>query len=203
MGRPKSRLQHLKRIGFKKGYSSPKKGKSFPRTCKSNAKRYERLTKESIDSRINFNTKQQTLTFTDVDGTSTNVAPLRPLSHKKRLIDDYLVPDQTTDHPDLLSNRIYCPKKIQDMFNSEIKQHCITDKCPGDLHFDVENLHKWGLVWSERLKCTHCTYIRGHHKLYIEQEAEGPGRLRRAASSNVGLQMTMMTTPIGNEGVSI
>ena len=189
--------QRMKSIGFKTGGQSPTKGKRFP-TCRPTAKKYARLCKESFESRIKFNTKDETLTVSDADGSTTNLAPLRPLSHKKRLIDEYTVPDQTTDHPDLLTHRLYCPKKVQDMFNSEIKQHCVTKKCIGDLVFDNIASRQWGLAWWERLKCTHCKYVSAYYKLYTEVDSKGRGR--KAATPNVGVQLGLMTTQTSNTG---
>jgi len=57
---------------------------------------------------------------------------------------------------------------------------------------------KRGLGWQERLRCTKCRYVGNHYKLYNKVERKGFGR--RAAQINVGLQIGIASTSIGNTG---
>jgi len=193
--KPKTR-RHLEKIGFQAGSSSPLKGKKLSYVPPDEPSKYARMSNEALESRVDD--AQGTLSFKDVDGSVTNVSPLRPLTRQTRLVDQYDTPSDTGIHPDLLTNRLYCPYLVQNMFNCEIKAHFVTDGCPGELNFDAEKPRKWGLGWSERLKCTKCKYVSQYYRLYTEVEREGRGR--RAAEVNVGLQLGLMSTPCSSAG---
>jgi len=49
---------------------------------------------------------------------------------------------------------------------------------------------------QEILKCTKCTYVSQHYKMYHEVERKGSGR--RSAQINVGVQIGIANTSIGN-----
>ena len=56
---------------------------------------------------------------------------------------------------------------------------------------------KWGLNWKEGMKCSACKYISPVHKLYKEvpgDSVRGP----KSSTCNVGLQIGLSKTPIGN-----
>lgn len=193
--RPVSKRQQRKRAGFKKGRESPLKGKKVQFTSKKSCT-YVRLNRETFNSRID--SSEGMLTVRDVDSIPTGVRLLRPLSSRSRPVDEYIKPDDTTIHPDLMTSRLYCPKMVQDMFNSEIRNHIVNTKCLGSLNFDAKSSRKWGLAWAERLKCTKCDYLSAYYKLYTEIEAKKRGR--KAAGVNVGFQLGLMTTPLSTTG---
>jgi hypothetical protein len=186
-----------RKIGKKHGYKSGntvRTGKSSRKPASKPIKQYARLSVESFDARVNENAKQ--LTFRDVDGKATKTVPLRPLNKRSKLIDRYATSNQTF-HPDLYTMKLYRPFNVQSMFNSEIKNHRNRNPhCNGDLVFDGEYSRRWGLGWSERLKCTICKYISPYHKLYEEVPSKTRGR--RAAKVNLGLQLGLQTSSISN-----
>lgn len=197
----KKEKSHLKRIGFRKGGASPLKGQKIHfETAQSSAK-YVRLSKESFESRIH-KSNDGILTFRDVDGSETSAKALRPpddMSKRSKLVDDYTQPVSAEVHPDLLTNKLYQPLALQNMFNTEIKKHMTSEpNCTGELQFDALNSKKWGLCWSERLKCNKCSFISEFYKLFDEVETEKRGR--KAAKPNVGLQVGLKSTQISNTG---
>lgn len=197
MGRTRSRRILCRKIGFKKGVASVNKGTNFCFEQHSTSRKYVRLYKEQFQNRII--TSEGTLTFKDVDGTDTGAVPLRPLTEETKPIYQYVEPEDTNVHPDLLTMKPYCPKLVQDMFNSEIKSHNDSNKsCTGKLEFDGAGSRQRTLAFAERLKCTKCTYVSKYYKLY--EEIVTGKRGRRAAKINVGLQLGLMSTPISNTG---
>ncbi len=64
--------------------------------------------------------------------------------------------------------------------------------------FDAAASRKWGICWSERLKCTRYMYVGKHYKLFEEVPSNIRGR--RSGKPNVGLQLGLMSTPISNYG---
>ena len=156
------------------------------------SKRYVRLTQQSFESRVTC--EDSCLTLYDVDRTANANGILRPNPDSPTLLEEMCdIDDSTSDiHPDLLAHKLYRPLDIQTMFNTEIRKHTIQNAiCLGDLNIDAEHSRKWGLGWSERLKCTKCTYVSRYYKLYEEIEREGKGR--RAAAINFGLQCGLMS----------
>ncbi len=75
---------------------------------------YRRATRDTFQSRIHVN-KTGVFTFKDVDGSDTNVRPLRPLANKPKLVDAYVKPC-CSGHPDLYTYKLYRPVDIQRMF---------------------------------------------------------------------------------------
>ncbi|KAH3773761.1 hypothetical protein DPMN_175129 [Dreissena polymorpha] len=109
------------------------------------------------------------------------------------------VPASSKVHPDLLTNTVYVPALLQSMMSSENKKHRLrSDKCKGDLVIDGSASVKWGLGWRERLLCTRCKYVGKHYKLYNEVQSSTRGR--KAAQINVGSQIGVASTSIGNTG---
>ena len=163
-------------------------------------KRYVRLTTQSFESRVTC--EDSCLTLYDVDRTPNANGILRPNPDSPTLLEEMCdIDDSTSDiHPDLLAHKLYRPLDIQTMFNTEIRKHTIQNAiCLGDLNIDAEHSRKWGLGWSERLKCTKCTYVSRYYKLYEEIEREGKGR--RAAAINFGLQCGLMSYSLSNNGM--
>ena len=164
------------------------------------AKRYVRLTKQTFDSRVTY--EDSCLTLYDVDHTQNTNGVLRPNPDSPTLLDEMFdLDDSTTDvHPDLLVHKLYRPLDLQKMFNTEIRKHTVENPtCSGDLNIDAENSRKWGLGWSERLRCSKCAYVSNYYKLYEEMESNSRGR--RAAAINFGLQCGLMSYSLSNNGM--
>lgn len=210
MGRKRTNLS--RKHGFKKHHQhSPKRkldvtpktqgrNKTYVSMHGGSGVKYSRLTKKSFDSRISTNTNG-VLTFKDVDGSTTDVKPLRPISIEPPLIDEYQSCSSSGQHPDLLTYKLYRLVDLQVMFNTEIKQHVqLRPHCEGDLVFDAANSRKWGLCWTERLRCEKCSYLSKYYKLY--EEAESSKRGRKAAKANIASQAGLQTTSISNTALS-
>ncbi|XP_053400585.1 uncharacterized protein LOC128557329 [Mercenaria mercenaria] len=192
------RQRNLRLCGFKKGVSNVHRGKKRTYVKHNTDKRYIRLPKQSYESRIHE--YKGIFTFKDVDGTDTNAVPLRSSAETRTLSDDYSVPDNMDVHPDLLTNRLYRPLELNQMFNSEIKMHCIgNNACTGDLIIDASVSRKWGICWYERLKCSKCNYKSKFYQLFEHVDSNVRGR--KSAKANLGLQLGAMTTPVGNTGL--
>jgi len=188
------------RVGFKQGVQGYNKGKCHGFVKESSSRcTYVRLRKTVYDSRINDDS-EGVLTFRDVDNSPTNVSPLRPCKDRVGYVDQFRVPSKDSQvHPDLLTNKVYVPALLQSMMAKEYKNHRLRhENCRGDLEIDGYASIKWGLGWQERLKCTKCTYVSQHYKMYHEVERKGSGR--RAAQINVGVQIGLASTSIGNSG---
>jgi hypothetical protein len=56
---------------------------------------------------------------------------------------------------------------------------------------------KWGLNWKEGMKCSSCKYVSPVHKLYKEISGDSVTG-RKSSTCNVGLQIGLSKTPIGN-----
>ena len=190
--------KHCLAVGFKKGLKSPHKGKQLNFSPKQ-ATKYSRVSLDTFNDRIHQH--EGTLTFLDVDGTATTTAPLRPKRKVDTVVDDNLINDNPSVHPDLLTNKLMRPYHVQGLFATANAEHRLNHaNCEGVMEFDAENSRKWGVVWQERLKCTKCKYISSYRKLY--EEVENPSvRGRKAAKANVGLQLGLASTPISNTGV--
>ena len=189
---------HRARVGFKHGNTPAHKGKCRGYVKETNVRtRFVRLDKDAFESRI-FD-DEGVLTFRDVDNSVTSVSSLRPLNGRVDYVDRYRGSQVSQVHTDLLTNKVYVPALLQSMMAKENKMHrSINEKCRGDLVIDGNASVKWGLGWQERLRCTKCRYVGNHYKLYNEVERKGFGR--RAAQINVGLQIGIASTSIGNTG---
>ncbi|KAH3779591.1 hypothetical protein DPMN_157394 [Dreissena polymorpha] len=188
--------QKLLDIGFKRGETSGirwiknKYGKDT-----SASTRYERLERSAFNARIH--TSDNILTFRDVDGSETPIKPLRPRVNRASYVDRFRLPASWKVHPDLRTNKIYVPALLQTMMSTENRKHRLCNsKCRGDLVIDGAASIKWGFGWKERLKCTRCLYVGKHYKLFNEVTTKGKGR--RSAQINIGFQIGVASTSIGN-----
>ena len=104
--------------------------------------------------------------------------------------------------PDNSTNRVVNVKKNADMWNAVFREH-LTEypNCKGFLSWDPTGEEKRGLVWLERAKCDRCNYISKKFKLYEEVEPATSCSRRKAAKSNLGLQIGLMQTPVGNSAL--
>ncbi|KAH3793725.1 hypothetical protein DPMN_147243 [Dreissena polymorpha] len=188
--------QKLLDIGYKRGESSRKRGIQHKYGNNSSANtRYERLERSAFIARIH--TSDNILTFHDVDGSETPVKPLRPRVNRASYVDRFKVSASSKVHPDLRTNKIYVPALLQTMMSTENRKHRLCNsKCRGDLVIDGVASIKWGFGWKERLKCTRCLYVGKHYKLFNEVNTKGKGR--RSAEINIGFQIGVASTSIGN-----
>ena len=192
-----ARKRHCKSIGFQKGVPGVNRGQKHGFSVEKVQTKYVRCTQDAFEARVNRHLG--IFTFLDVDGSETNVRPLRPSGKVAGIIDEFRVARNNTYHPNSYTNKLYCPAKVQLMFNSEIKIHAqLNINCNGILVFDSASSQKWGLVWRERLKCEKCTYIGIYYNLYEEVERNHKGRGRQTAKANVGFQIGLFSTPISN-----
>ena len=192
------RYLQCKKVGFKKGYNNPEKGKSYSYKPDSTPQKYVRVDTDVFEARIDEH--ENALTFRDIDGSVTPNKPLRPKTKPSSLVTEYTAPGSSDSHPDLWLMKCFAPALVQVMFNTEIRKHCIEGGCSGDMNFDPESSRSWGSAWSECLKCTKCGYKSKSYKLYEEVENEKSKRGRKAAKVNRGLAAGCMTTQIGYAG---
>ncbi len=92
--------------------------------------------------------------------------------------------------------RLFHRKKLIDFVNSAFKQHT---GCKGELIFADDLEEQRGLCWTEVLKCKKCKYTTAPTKLYNEVHSTQRGR--RFAAPNLGLQVGLTHTPIGNRNM--
>ncbi|KAH3709712.1 hypothetical protein DPMN_069175 [Dreissena polymorpha] len=197
MGFITKRKKNLLNFAFKPGRPGPAKGIKRHYKKRSNSYTYVRLERSSFEARVAYN--ENILTFRDVDGSQTQAKPLRPRANRIRYVNMLRLPASSKVHPDLLTNKVYVPALLQSMMSSENKKHRLrSDKCKGDLVIDGSASVKWGLGWRERLLCTRFKYVGKHYKLYNEVPSSTRGR--KAAPINVGSQIGVASTSIGNTG---
>lgn len=104
--------------------------------------------------------------------------------------------------PDNATNRVVNVKKNAEMWNAVFREH--QDKhpvCNGFLSWDSTGEEKRGLVWLERAKCNRCNYLSKKFKLYEEVDPAIPCSGRKAAKTNLGVQIGLMQTPVGNSAL--
>ena len=87
-----------------------------------------------------------------------------------------------------------------EMFNKVDKEHRdFRLKCPGNLSFDFTTEQQWELCWREKLVRNGCKYKSPGFNLY--KEVDSGKRGRKAASANVGLNVSLTQTPIGPNSI--
>jgi hypothetical protein len=203
MPAPNSRARNARQHGFQKN-NTLSKGIRHEYPTETDTTSYVRLNQAAFDDRANEN--DQILTFNDVDGAQTSVSPLRPKSNPPTLTELHNTDDLTVGnfdasrHPDLFTNRVYMPFALNNMYNTEIKNHC-TGKlaCGGDMIIDAAASRRWGAVWYERLMCTDCPHKSGYYPLF--EQVDSSKRGRKPAKANIQLQLGTYTLPLGNTGV--
>ena len=98
---------------------------------------------------------------------------------------------------DVHSNRFLNLHKTAILWNTGFKEHLqLFPVCDGELTWDPEGEIKYGMSWTERLKCVKCVYKSEQMKLYDEVRTRKRGR--RASTMNIGIQMGLKTTSISN-----
>ena len=193
MGRKRKKLSKIH--GFKKGYTPWNFGKKMEFDREIEGKKCSRLTKTTFDRRVKKNCKG-VLSIQNVDGSAVEQKILRPKPDSPDLVDTYLQAE--SDRPNAEINKVFTPKHIESLFNSEMRNHKIFNShCDGDLLFDDKNHKQWGLAWQERLKCSKCSFVSKYYKTYNEQKSSKPGP--KAAAINVQAQAALLHTSISNK----
>ena len=89
-------------------------------------------------------------------------------------------------------------EKLWDMINCVTRAHRQSyPSCEGNLGFDPDREEQRGIGWREAVKCDKCDYRSKMFTLYKEVEM-GYKTGRKAASANVGINVALTQTPIGN-----
>lgn len=82
------------------------------------------------------------------------------------------------------------------MFNTAISEHTkYSDRCRTP-QFTVQKELQKGMVWKMALACQGCSYATELHQLYDTVPAKGRGA--KAAAVNLGLQVGLLDSPMGN-----
>lgn len=116
----------------------------------------------------------------------------RYLSIKKKSEEDAV-------QSDMLLMKLFHPIKLEQLWQEGIQQHPKSSpNCSGVLRFDGDAEIQVGLCFQERLKCTVCSYKTTMHKLYDEVRNGKRGPM--AAAPNIGIQVGLTHTGIGNTG---
>ncbi len=128
----------------------------------------------------------------DAEGQSAPVTLLRPKvdKHHKDICEEYA----TGQDEGQAEMRLINIQKYTHLWNTAIAEHSLT-ACVNP-NFTTDRELKWGLGWKQSLKCTHCTYKSALFKLYDEAPQQGRGT--RSAACNIGLQVGLQDTSIGN-----
>ena len=117
---------------------------------------------------------------------------LRPrTSHAQSVSKKYTETHDNTDNEMRLVNNARCAE----MWNTSFREHMERAECQTP-HLKVFKEVKKGLGWKQSLACVNCTYQSPLYKLYSEVSKTGPGA--KAAACNVGLQVGLQDSPIGN-----
>ena len=128
----------------------------------------------------------------DADGQPGPAMLLRPAQGlETETSTRYLEEKDDTDNEMRLMNN----GKQAEMWNNSFMEHIKRAECDQP-HFTIEREIKKGLCWKQSLKCSNCTYSSKLYKLYTEVTSDGPGA--KAAACNVGLQVGLQDSPIGN-----
>lgn len=150
---------------------------------------YDSVTKPSPDGLI---------LDTDAEGNPSRARLLRPTSPKNQHPHSSHLSDELSDETS--TYRVFHLDKTATLFNSSFKSHQKSSpSCKGDLTWDLQAETKWGLGWSERLKCTDCNFVSAKQNMY--QEVNTRKRGRKPADINLGVQVGLLKTPIGNESL--
>ena len=88
------------------------------------------------------------------------------------------------------------------MWNTAFKEHQSQHpNCKGFISWDPKGEEKRGIGWIERAKCNMCNYTSRKFKLYEEVESATKRPGRKVAKVNLGMQIGLMQTPVGNSAL--
>lgn len=154
---------------------------------------YVRLTDDQYKALIT-ETSDGTISILDVHG---NPAPIRILRRAKRK--HSICDTKHGNNVDIDSEvyKIHHQGKLEQLYNDSFKEHAKNSSdCDGDIIFDKSAQRKWGLCWTEQMKCSKCSFVSKKTKLYTEVPKEGRGR--KSAVPNVGLQVGLSQSMVSN-----
>lgn len=193
MGRKKS---HHKQFGFKAGHQYYSPGSRQPRTVTSGTVQKERvylprLTQDEHDLVVSTD-QHGNQVLKDEEGRCTGGRILRP---KRSAPDSAAMYLEGTGEGE---SRIYNQAKIDGLWNTTIHNHFLAkqESCP-DPQFTCHEEEKWGLGWSQSLKCVKCGFIGEKQRLYEEIQSNKRGR--KSGKLNRALQIGLQECPIGNQ----
>lgn len=148
-----------------------------------------RLT-EDMYAKVAKRAPDGTLSVPDTEGRPGSSRLLRPKPEPMDISTAYT--EGAEDGPGEM--RLINIGKSTDMWNTCVNQHQRFN-CDRP-HFSVYKEVKWGLGWKQAMRCNNCQYRSELFKLYTEVHKQGPGP--KPASCNVGLQVGLQDSPIGN-----
>lgn len=152
-----------------------------------------RLTQEEFDKVAKPSLCGQLYCVTDAEGQYGSANLLRPKkSDPVKRTEQYLKREEgeTTYEMRLVDKGKNC-----DMWNEAAKEHAQQGRCNNlELTYDVDM--KVGLCWKQAIKCNNCSYRGRLHKLYTEVPSVTRGA--KAAAPNLGWQVGLQETPMGN-----
>lgn len=159
---------------------------------------YKRLTKKIRDmaNHTHFADKSPDAPPLDRSTTQMNLRP--PKAEKPTKLEE--AQKSNDKFAELEGYRFFHAKKVCELFNEAIKGHREKmPKCDGDLIFDTASEIQWGAAWREKLTCMKCGYLSPRRKLYTTVASMKRGA--KAATINVGIQVGMLQTGMGNSGL--
>lgn len=146
------------------------------------------------------NTPCGPLVIRDSEGRVLGGRILRPRIVKPAITEEYL-PSVDEDHyPSENGYRLLHQELTRKLWNQGFRGHMEYMKnCDGELFWNMGEEKRWGLGWKCGLVCHKCKYKSEIVNLYKEIVEPGK-RGRRSAEPNVGLQVGLTQTPLGNTG---
>ena len=164
----------------------------------SNSPYSQRLTPDDFRRAVHDSPDGRSYVVTDVAGNPGNMRFLRPMQEVSQKPD---LPKERKS--EVIGNKILHTGLLITMFNECMHVHKnLSPDCEGSFQWNSDACQKWGLGWRMGLKCDSCEFKSKKYNLYEEQQmTEGPKRGGKAAKMNLGLQIGLMTTSVGIEGV--
>lgn len=184
---------------FSKGHTSCWKGGKIEKTHLKDQSlgKYVRLNQNDFEL-VAQHTADGGMVFAhDSDGKICDTKLLRPKKNPPSFLDKLCESKGSSFSNDY---KIIHPQKMQKMWQEAIRGHSNKNpECAGELELDERGEVRYGVCWQERIKCSDCDYVSERHKLY--EEIDTGKRGRKAAVPNIGLQVGLTHTGIGNTGL--
>ena len=149
-----------------------------------------RLPVEDFNQIVEDGTVSGTMVICNDEGVEQNARILRPERSSAATTDEFVCKCGNNCG----EYRIFHKQLTLQFFNKAARAH---GTCTCDLSWSETGEIKFGLCWIEALECLTCGFKTEGTKLYEEVVIPGQGG-RRAAVPNVGLQVGLMHTPVGN-----
>lgn len=186
---------------FKKGHpymGPPSNSKSESRSQDTPDPWMKRLTQKDFNQVVKVD-KQGRLTLPDADGVCSGGKVLRP-QHQEEINTD--ISSQYLDGEGKGEYRLLHRDKTIELMNSAIAQHAerMGERCKNP-QFSIKSEKQKGLCWKMSLVCTICQFEGTMQKLYeeVQSTARGP----KHAKPNLGLQVALQDSSIGNSKVRL